>query len=241
MKIYVINLDKDKDRLTSIDGQLARMGVEYERFPAVWAANLTKEDRRRVFSPFRWWCVEGYPLREGQLGVTVSHNAIYQKMILEDIPIACILEDDARLTDEFNRVLDHVASNINADAKKIVLLTNYTAIKQDKLGLLRSNQGGSAEAYVITQAAARAILSVNKKICTPCDNWARFERVVGVMRYQAFPTVCLHGDAWFGSYSDPRENRGVSVERMKMLEHLVFKCKRLVGVVIDRALLSVGV
>ena len=40
MQLFLINLDKDKDRLAIIDSQLRKLGISYERFSAIYAKNI---------------------------------------------------------------------------------------------------------------------------------------------------------------------------------------------------------
>ena len=59
MKVYLINLDSETERLAAADAQLKRLGVEYERFPAVRGSALTKGERDVAVNGFRWWCAVG--------------------------------------------------------------------------------------------------------------------------------------------------------------------------------------
>ena len=43
MKVYVINLDKNVERMLSMKAQLDRFGLVYERFPAIYGKQLSKK------------------------------------------------------------------------------------------------------------------------------------------------------------------------------------------------------
>lgn len=55
MRTFLINLDKDKDRLIAADTQLKRLGITYERFPAVYAKEMSKIERNSKVNHFRLW------------------------------------------------------------------------------------------------------------------------------------------------------------------------------------------
>ena len=61
MKVFLVNLDKNPERLAAADAQLRKLGVEYERFPAVYGADLPKAEKRQAVNRFRWWCAVGRP------------------------------------------------------------------------------------------------------------------------------------------------------------------------------------
>ena len=52
MKLFLINLDRDKERFAFVDGQLKRLNVDYERVSGVDAKLLTLAERAKAFSPF---------------------------------------------------------------------------------------------------------------------------------------------------------------------------------------------
>ena len=76
MKVFVINLDKDKDRMASIDAQLKGLGVQYERISGVYAKNLPGQERKCFVNNFRWWCAVGRPISPAEIGCAMSHYGI---------------------------------------------------------------------------------------------------------------------------------------------------------------------
>ena len=44
MRVFVINLDKNTGRMDRMRRQLTDLGVEHERFPAVYGAELSHEE-----------------------------------------------------------------------------------------------------------------------------------------------------------------------------------------------------
>ncbi len=83
MKIYVINLDRQPERLVSVDSELKRSGLTYQRISAVDMNDLTSEPSDLV-----------------TLGVKAcwqSHVKVFELISQGDEPYALILEDDASI------------------------------------------------------------------------------------------------------------------------------------------------
>ena len=108
MKVFVINLDRNADRLTFVSRQLAEQGVAFERFAAVDGRALDPAERKRCYSHVRALLDRGYGLRAGELGCALSHVNIYRRMVAEGLEMACVLEDDVTLAPEFAMVLNEV-------------------------------------------------------------------------------------------------------------------------------------
>ncbi|MDB5449377.1 MAG: hypothetical protein JWQ52_505 [Phenylobacterium sp.] len=100
-EIYVINLDRSRDRWTSFmsrNGHLARV----QRFPAVEGALLDREDliNSGVMLP-------NCTYTAGSLGCALSHVALWRKAVEDDRPIT-VFEDDVSVSlrfDECSRAL----------------------------------------------------------------------------------------------------------------------------------------
>ena len=97
MKTFLINLDREKARLSATDAQLKRLRIDYERIPAVYGKTLPADVLHDAVDHFRWWCAIGWPVSPGQIGCAMSHYAIYRRMMYENIPVACVFEDDVLL------------------------------------------------------------------------------------------------------------------------------------------------
>ena len=80
MKVFLINLDRDQERLKAADAQLKALGVEYEWIPAVYGKSLSQEEKQRKVNRFRWWCAVGRSMTDGELGCALSHAAVYRWM-----------------------------------------------------------------------------------------------------------------------------------------------------------------
>lgn len=227
MQTFVINLDKDKKRLMSADAQLKRQHVAYERFPAIMGKDLSKEEVAKKVDSFRSWCCVGRKILPGEMGCALSHYALYQKMIKEEIPYACVLEDDVMLKEEFKATIERVERWLDPKKPQVILLSNL--LGEPEYGEEIRNVKGAlcTDAYIITLPAAKALLKENLPICVPCDHWGRWVRHGVIKLYLALPSVCMQNNAEFGT------NISLQGAKRSMLGWVLFKGMRALGLSID--------
>ena len=100
-KVFVINLDKSTDRLALCQQNLERLGIDFERIPAVYGKDLSEQQVVDFYD--RAANQKGYKkdLNTGELGCYLSHIKCWQKIVDEQLDFALILEDDFVLSDDF--------------------------------------------------------------------------------------------------------------------------------------------
>ena len=199
MKVYVINLDKNVERMGNMSLQLRRLGVDFERIPAVYGASLTKEERKGCFAPFRSFCAMGYKLLVGEIGCALSHCKVYKRMIDNKIGAALVLEDDVVINDLMLTVITNVERFMDAAKAQVFLLSSFGIEEKKVSGIERIKGGMCTDGYVITLPAAKIILRANYPVLTVSDGWARWERQYGVEMYRAWPTVVRQDNNMYGS------------------------------------------
>lgn len=230
MKVYLINLDRDKERMAAADAQLVNLGVSYERISAIYGKSLPQASIINAVDRFRWWCAIGRPVRLGEIGCAMSHYSIYRR-ITEP---ACILEDDVILSNDFPSVLQRVEKFVNPSSSQVVLLSNHTKLKCKGANIVRSVSDMYTEGYVITPPAARALLKANWPLQRPCDHWGAWVGRGIIELYHAFPTVCSQNQMQYeSSVSSGCE---FNVRNLKIIQFIVHKCARIIGKVLDRIL-----
>lgn len=109
---FVINLDKDTNRMTFMHEQLTKLDIPYRRHTAV----LGKEYKPTRDEYDESLAVEkgGHLLLPGEIGCAVSHAQVLQKIVTEKIPHALVLEDDVSLPLNFKEILEEeVKKNTN--------------------------------------------------------------------------------------------------------------------------------
>lgn len=103
VRIFVINLDDDTERLVGTKSRLAALGLSFERFPAYQGANLPDWLKQQFFDE------AGRPLSTlspGEIGCYASHLAVARQILDEDIddPVL-VLEDDGEFSADLPDVL----------------------------------------------------------------------------------------------------------------------------------------
>jgi GR25 family glycosyltransferase involved in LPS biosynthesis len=95
-KVYVINLDKDTERLARFDEQMKEHRIEYTRVSAV--VGSTVKDSPKL-TP---WCNQF--CTNGMKGCALSHQQIWNDMLKHSYKNVLVFEDDAILEPNFNAV-----------------------------------------------------------------------------------------------------------------------------------------
>lgn len=164
MNIYIINLEKDKERRLFQEEQFKKLGVDYEFIKATTTNdikaqyNIHKDDWQR-------------PLREVEVACYFSHRKLWQRVIQEEKP-ALILEDDAIICKELPEILsfcekleniDHIS--LESVGRKKLLGNRAIAIASSKFKLSpliidRNGAGG----YIIYPSGAKKLLEQEKKV-----------------------------------------------------------------------------
>ena len=237
MQIYLINLDKDTDRLAAADAQLRKYGIEYSRESACYAKELPETERMSHVNQFRWWCVVGRKIEMGEIGCAVSHYRIMQRMVKQKIPFVCILEDDVIIRPNFKKSINKVEKWITPSLPQVVLLSNHTDEPEDVDEIKAVNRGLCTEAYILTLAAAKALLKANYPICTQCDRWERWSKLGVIQLYLSTPSPCCQN---FEGFVSNMEGGFKFVCDMNIIEKTLHKSKRAVGKTIDMILCALG-
>ena len=110
--VYVINLDRRTDRMEKLDPQLNKLGIKYERFPAVDGNALN-------ISPI--------------IAGTMSHQYLLSRCENKRV---LVLEDDAQFVDDFNEKFDEYMQHLPEDYDIFylgALIPKYTG-KVDDIG-----------------------------------------------------------------------------------------------------------
>jgi glycosyl transferase, family 25 len=175
MRIYLINLERRKDRLAAMAAQATGLRLELARVTALDAGTA---DRGAVN---RWFAVGG-PLGEipaGDKACLLSHRAAWEQFAASGEPHAVFLEDDVRLSQVAGPMLTSGAW-IPADAAVVklehygppgqrVLLADIHAVGEDfKIGRMLSRHTGGA-AYILSRKAAQILLA-EQRFDLPVDH-----------------------------------------------------------------------
>jgi GR25 family glycosyltransferase involved in LPS biosynthesis len=106
-KVFVINLDKDKERLNAFDKCMELNSIKYERLPAVDGSKVKNDPRLTDFC--NMFCTNGIK------GCALSHRTIWEKMVENNYKNVLVFEDDAVVDKEFDKNLQHIWNHLPKD------------------------------------------------------------------------------------------------------------------------------
>ena len=181
--------------------QFSTQGIEFERYPAVYGKTLTPCARKRGFSGLRSFIASKKRLSEAEIGVAMSHVGVYRRMIAANVPYAMVFEDDVLIGAGFADVAARVESFVNPNVAQVIVFSGYGVQGGDTRPpeIRREKSIWCADAYCLTQEAARLILKANDPIITVADSFKRWRRYFGLELYRAFPTTVRQDDETFKS------------------------------------------
>lgn len=226
MKTYLINLDRNPERLEFMRGQLDRLGIAFERFPAVWGKGLSEAERKEGFSRTRSFIAAGKRLSDAEIGVAMSHVGCYRRMVDADEPYALVLEDDVVLSDGFCGALSRVEAFISPGRPQLVLLSGYGVEGAESLPeeIRPVKSAWCADAYVLTLSAAKLILKANSPVITVADSFKRWRRRFGLEIFRALPSTARQDDSTFASENQVLPKSGWFVRNaMKVIDWLIWR------------------
>ncbi|KJZ19666.1 glycosyltransferase family 25 protein [Loktanella sp. S4079] len=132
--IWLINLDRDSERLTKMQEQLSALGLSYTRFPAIYGKDHAEELATRADAD-AYARNMGSPILPGKMGCYASHLAVWDAFIQSDHKVALILEDDVVFHDDFLESLDAaLAGSAHWDTVRFNCIRAKLPIAQGKLG-----------------------------------------------------------------------------------------------------------
>lgn len=243
MPVFYINLARRTERRLFMERQFKILGIRHERVEGIDGQAFSSIDRKRNLDAFRWWCARGYGARNGEIGCAMSHQKIYKKMVDENIPCACVLEDDITLGPNFQKMVMAGEQFAAESARPMVL--NMAPYWQRPASEARSPEFArvplsfSAGAYMLNLAAAATMLCLNNPVRSSADDWGRWSRLGGIELYDANPLVC-HQEAYASVPVDPAflsdtiDSGTVFVSNMSTSRRFLHKCVRCIGLAIDR-------
>lgn len=103
-KAYLINLERAKDRLEMMQKEFEKARLPFERVCAVDAKNL---DHNNFIIKNRY----DRDLLPGEIGCYLSHIKTLNLFLSSDSEFAIIIEDDAKLADDFVEIIEKTLNN----------------------------------------------------------------------------------------------------------------------------------
>ena len=200
LKTWVVNMSWNPQRLEFMHKQLDPLGIPFERFEGIVGRDLKGEELRRAFSAKRSLIALRKRMTIPQLGDTLSHNALYHKIVDGNLPAALIFEDDSIVDPSFPQVLAEIERTLDPSRPQVYILNTW-GISVDGLqpGIHRVKNAWCTDGYVITRAAAKLMLEKNEPVIAVCDSWKRFARWWGLELNVVVPAVVKQANDVFAS------------------------------------------
>jgi glycosyl transferase family 25 len=195
MKVFVINLEKDVERKTSLQEQLQYLNLEAEFIKAVYGKELTQTQLENSCPDF-----DSSALTLGEVGCSMSHINVYKKMIDENISIALVLEDDVTFNDDLLSVLSHLEKYPQAlNSEPNVFLLNRTNEYFDSFKKPLTNNHNIVNVidaactfgYVLNLSAAKKLYQYLCPVRFVADDWKLF-REQGVVKLRTVVPPVIH-------------------------------------------------
>lgn len=103
IKTFLINLDRDTERLAHMKALLERLQIEYTRFSAIYGKDI---DAYAFVDEVKMLKTERRQLSPGDIGTALSHRGVYDLVLEGKLDYALILEDDVSLPYNFREIVE---------------------------------------------------------------------------------------------------------------------------------------
>jgi glycosyl transferase, family 25 len=241
MHIFVINLEKDRERRESITRQLNGLHLPFELFPGVLGSALSPEELASCYDDKkakRKLCMSLVP---AHIGCSLSHAKIYREIIGRELPCALILEDDVVLPSSVPGVLAQIAELIEERKPEVILLSPANGLSERKrkrdLGngssLVPFKSGYFTSSYIVTNTAARALYKELYPVADTADCWDRLKRYKVVDIYVLAPALIAQDRSTFGSSTHEDTMQSLRALRIHGVRKLIFKGRRAWSKLVD--------
>jgi len=205
--VFIINLKSSEERKKFTCEHLEKVGVTPQIIDAVDGNDITDEEvsNNANFGIYKTFLHERYLLKQ-ELGCFLSHLRIYRKMVDENIPLSCILEDDAICTEDFGILL----KSIELSEKEWDILyaghhsgESFKGVKSFRNKPIQDNQimiGEPIEpafgsyGYFIRKKAAVILLAKAFPINKPFDSYLGSSNKAGLKMRIITPACIIHND-----------------------------------------------
>ena len=101
---FVINLDKDTERMKFMHSQLLGCRIVYRRQTAIlgkaYTASTAEYDSARAVK------ATGHALIPGEIGCALSHLGVYKTIVAEGLPYSLVFEDDVAIPNNFKEIVE---------------------------------------------------------------------------------------------------------------------------------------
>jgi len=192
---YIISLKDHKYKRDNLINQIKKQGQDkYEIIDAFDARNMNFQQFPNYKRNLRL-NLYGKDLIGPEFGCYLSHKNIFQKIVNENIPYAIVLEDDAKLKDNFFFVIENLLKKY-PELDLVRFLGKNKIDDKPKRDILKLVEGynlvrlhgspGGTYSYVISKSGAKKMLLKMNKIFTAIDT------LMGLQFYTNIDILTIH-------------------------------------------------
>lgn len=191
IKTYIVNLPQSVDRRTYMEDLMKPYTfLDVNIFNAVYGKTLSEEELSARFDKDLAFKRYGRNLEPGEIGCSLSHFSLYEKLIKSQDNYMLILEDDITILKDISR-LPSLIKYIDNDTPTVLFLSGdywYYHLRKTETdySIASVYDAVGTYAYFVNKAAAELILEKNPKCANAADNWALF-RQQGIVLKAVFP------------------------------------------------------
>ena len=112
MHIFVINLERDRERREFMRGQLDCLRLPFEFFQGVYGRALTPDQLAECYTEAGAMRIQCRNLTPSEIGCALGHLGVYRQIVSRKIPYALVLEDDAEIPKLQPEILEAIGKTI---------------------------------------------------------------------------------------------------------------------------------
>jgi len=177
---FIISLDKDKERIEYLKTNVYPKLNNYLKCNAFDGElddpnEVLKENNIFVSDTFYEKC------NDGQLGCYLSHFQLWKYIIKSNIDLAIILEDDVKIYENFNRIIDMIYENLPIKFDYLHLFIhpdkqNASYLDGKEGDIIPAEDNFGTVAYMISLRGAKRLVKLTEilKIQAPVDRQINF-------------------------------------------------------------------
>jgi len=222
--IYVINLDRDSERMASIHDNLVRLNLGYERIAAVMGKDVPDWELLVDAATYSWRNRNNMP-RAGEVGCYLSHLKAMETFLRTDAPWCVILEDDVDVLPTCAEILQSLPAKDDWDLVKLFNFHSGMPIRKRALTLthhlvVHLTRTTSSAAYAINRRAAEILLKSMRPITEQVDHalerpWETGLRIRGVRPMPVILAPVAHTTSTIG-YQDRGQSQRTFIKSVKL-------------------------
>jgi glycosyl transferase family 25 len=193
--IYVINLDKSKDRLKNVSENMKKLNLSFTRFPAIDGSKVDPTKLKHLVSFWGRTILSNY----GMIGCALSHKELWNRLKNDNVDYYLIMEDDFIFDNDFiNKVnkIEKYRNNIDFDIISLHCLFrtpfDRKIIKFEDLILVRSPFPLSTTSYIISKRGAYRLLTMINKVNYHIDFEIALRTINDSIRYFILDKNIVH-------------------------------------------------